>query len=162
MTRVFRSIWASLVWLVLLMFPIQFYLAGHGAFAFHLASATGREDAWGAHALFGSLIGLLILLALLCGLAANLPRRLLGLTGLFFLLMLVQTFLAGLGDDASTRWIAALHPANGLILTGVGLLLAVRARPYLPISRLARAGESDTEPQLLRSGADDRLSGVSS
>lgn len=134
--RICRSIWASLVWLVVLAIPVQFYLAGQGAFAFHDAAASGREDVWAAHAAVGSLIGIAALLALLVAAAAKLPRRLLGITGLLFVLIVVQVVLAGFGDDASTRWIADLHPVNALVLAGVALLLAVRARPYLPISRL--------------------------
>jgi hypothetical protein len=133
MTRIFRSIWAMLTWLIVLMIPIQFYLAGRGAFAFHQAAASARSSAWDAHALFGTLIGLVALLALLTGLAARLPRRLLGLSALLFVLMLVQMVLAGFGDSASTRWLAAVHPVNALILTGVAVLLAVRARVYLPV-----------------------------
>lgn len=132
MTRVLQSIWALLTWLVVLMIPVQFYLAGQGAFAFHDAAAAARDDAWGAHALFGTLIGVVVLLALLFGLAARLPRRLLGLTGLLFVLMLVQMVLAGFGDSSSTRWLAAVHPVNALILTGVAIMLVIRSRAYLP------------------------------
>jgi hypothetical protein len=132
MARIFRPVWAILTWLVILMIPVQFYLAGHGAFAFHDAAASAREDAWGAHALVGTLIGVAVLLALLAGFAARLPRRLLGLTGLLVVLMLVQMVLAGFGDSASTRWLAAVHPVNALILTGVAIMLVIRARAYLP------------------------------
>jgi cell division protein FtsW (lipid II flippase) len=136
MTRIFRPTWATLIWLALILIPVQFYLAGHGAFEFHNASSAAREDAWGAHAAVGTLIGLFVLLALLAAFAARLPRRLLTMTGVLFVLMLVQMVLAGFGDSSSTRWFAALHPVNALILTGVTIMLAVRARPFLPIARL--------------------------
>jgi hypothetical protein len=145
MTRAFRSIWALLTWLVVIMIPVQFYLAGQGAFAFHDAAASAREDAWGAHAIFGTLIGLAVLLALLSGLAARLPRRLLGLTGLLFVLMLVQMVLAGFGDSSSTRWLAAVHPVNALILTGVAIMLVIRSRAYLPRA-LGGTAPSDQVP----------------
>jgi hypothetical protein len=144
MTRVFRPIWAVLIWLVVLMIPVQFYLAGRGAFAFHQAAASARDDAWAAHAIFGTLMGLVVLLALLAGLAARLPRRLLGLTGVLFVLMLVQMVLAGFGDDSSTRWLAAAHPANALLLTGVAVMLAARSRVYLPRFLGGRAGFEGT------------------
>jgi cell division protein FtsW (lipid II flippase) len=146
MTRIFRPVWAILTWLVVLMIPVQFYLAGRGAFAFHQAAASAREDAWAAHAIFGTLIGLVVLLALLTGLAARLPRRVLGLTGLLFVLMLVQMVLAGFGDNASTRWLAAAHPMNALFLTGTAIALVVRSRTYLPGFLGGRDHERQTRP----------------
>jgi Family of unknown function (DUF6220) len=165
MIKVFRAIWAGLIWLIVLLIPIQFYLAGRGAFAFRLGSATGREDAWTAHAIFGSLIGVVVLLAMVSGAVAKLPRSLLGMTALLFVLMLIQVTLAGFGDDASARWIAALHPVNGLILGVVALSLAVRARAYLPLRRLPAAGANaigTEEVEQPGAGADTRLRGVSS
>lgn len=132
MTGVLRSIWAVLIWLFLVMIPVQFYLAGHGAFEFHNASSTGREDAWAAHAAFGSIMALVTLLALVFALAGRLPRQILIFSGLLFVFMIIQLILAGFGDSSSTRWIAALHPVNALIVTGLGIMLAMRARPFLP------------------------------
>jgi hypothetical protein len=132
MTEVLRSIWAVLIWLFLVMIPIQFYLAGHGAFEFHTHSLTGREDAWGPHAAFGTIMALVTLLALVFALAGRLPRRILMFSGALFVFMIIQLILAGFGDSSSTRWIAALHPVNALIVTGLGIMLAMRARPFLP------------------------------
>jgi hypothetical protein len=145
MTRIFRPTWAILTWLVVLMIPVQFYLAGQGAFAFHEATASSRDDAWAAHAAFGSLIGLVVILVLLTGLAARLPRRLLGMTGLLFVLMLVQVALAGFGDSASTRWLASVHPVNALLVTGVAVSLAIRGRAYLPRALGGKAAEPETQ-----------------
>jgi uncharacterized membrane protein len=98
--------------------------------------------------MFGTLMGLVVLLGLLAGLAARLPRRLLGLTGLLFVLMLIQMVLAGVGDSESMRWLAAAHPVNALLLTGVAIALAIRSRVYLPgslgRSDSAREAESRT------------------
>lgn len=134
MTRVFRSIWSVLAWLFLIGIPVQFYLAGHGAFSYHLTAASGRADAWNAHAAFGTLLALISLLVLLTAFAARLPGLLLRLSGALFFFMIVQLLLAGFGDSGSTRWIAALHPVNGLIVTGLGIMLAIRARAYLPVA----------------------------
>lgn len=153
MTRIVRPVWAILTWLVVLMIPVQFYLAGRGAFAFHQVAASSREDMWAAHAIFGTLIGLVVLLALLTGLAARLPRRWLGLTALLFVLMLVQMVLAGFGDSPSTRWVAAVHPVNALILTGTAVTLAIRSRVYLPGFLGGRARNQETAPVTERTGS---------
>jgi Family of unknown function (DUF6220) len=132
MTGVLRSIWAVLIWLFLVMIPIQFYLAGRGAFEYHNRALAGREDIWSAHDGFGSIMGLVVLLALITALAGRLPRQLLIFTGLLFVFMIVQVLLPAFGDNSSTRGIAALHPVNALIVTGLGIMLAMRARPFLP------------------------------
>jgi Family of unknown function (DUF6220) len=133
MTRVLRFIWALLVWLFLLLIPVQFYLAGHGAFEYQSTSASARSDAWGAHTGLGDLMLLISLIALLVALAGRLPRRTLISSGLLFVFMVIQFLLAlSFGDNTSTRWIAALHPVNGLIVTGLIIMLAMRARQYLP------------------------------
>src|SRR3954453_23296856 len=110
MTRVARSIWAVLIWLFLVLIPIQFYLAGRGAFELDEKLKSTREDAWAAHAAVGDIIGLVVLLALIAALGGRLPRNLLWHMGALFVLMVIQAFLPGLGDASSTRWIAALHP----------------------------------------------------
>lgn len=46
-TRVMRSAWSILVWLVLVMLPIQFFLAGYAAFRFKEGSATTHDNDWG-------------------------------------------------------------------------------------------------------------------
>jgi cell division protein FtsW (lipid II flippase) len=142
------------MWLVVLMIPVQFYLAGRGAFAFHEAASSSREDAWAAHAIVGTIIGLVVLLGLIAAFAARLPRRWLGLTGLLFVLMIVQMALAGFGDDSSTRWLAAVHPVNALLLTGLAVVLAIRARVYLPRALGGTAPESE---ELARASAGDAV-----
>ena len=47
--------------------------------------------------------------------------------------MVIQFLLPNLNDSASTRWIAALHGVNALVVTGLAIMLAMRSRPYLPI-----------------------------
>jgi hypothetical protein len=147
-TRGARSVWAVLVWLVLFILPVQFYLAGFGAFGFHDTTKTAREDAWGPHAIVGTLIGLLVLLILVSALSGRLPRPTLMLVGGLFVAMLVQMILPGFGDSSSTRFIAALHPANALLITGLTMALAIRARRYLPIKRFRTDDDAPAEVSL--------------
>jgi hypothetical protein len=128
-----RSAWAILVWLVLVMLPIQFYLAGYGAFSFTHGTSNQYNDHWGAHALFGTIIGLVILLSLIAGLLSRLPRQLTGMTVGLFVLFIIQFVLGAVGDSASL--ISALHPVNALLITGLTMSLALRARAYLPFAR---------------------------
>jgi hypothetical protein len=144
MARVLRSIWASLIWLFVILIPIQFYLAGHGAMegghSTDQASKTPpvltvMPNAWDPHMAVGTIMSLIALLILIVGIAAQLPRRLLGFTAVFFVFMLIQFILPFFNDSASTRPIAALHVLNALIVTGIAIGLGIRARPYLPIAR---------------------------
>jgi hypothetical protein len=136
-----------LAWLFVILIPIQFYLAGHGAFEYHNTAAKARTDAWGAHAGVGDLMLLISLLALLVALAGRLPRRLLIFAGALFVFMVIQLLLAvAFGDNTSTRWIAALHPVNALIVTGLGGMLAVRARQYLPFGPWREAPTAAASP----------------
>jgi hypothetical protein len=141
-TRGARSAWAILVWLVLVMLPIQFYLAGYGAFSFTHGTTTAHDNDWGAHAAFGTIIGLVILLTLIAGLASRLPRQLTGMTVGLFVLFIVQFALGVVGDSASL--LAALHPVNALLITGLTMSLALRARAYLPFDRFRSGAEIDT------------------
>lgn len=133
LTRGARSVWSILVWLVLVMLPIQFYLAGYGAFSFSHGTTTTHDSDWNAHAAFGSIIGLVVILVLISGLLSRLPRQLMGMTVGLFVLMIVQILLAAAGDSAPV--LAALHPVNALLITGLTMSLALRARAYLPFGR---------------------------
>jgi mannose/fructose/N-acetylgalactosamine-specific phosphotransferase system component IID len=136
-----RSVWSTLVWLVLVMLPVQFFLAGYGAFAFKHGTTTTRDNDWTAHAAFGSIIGLVVILVLISGLLSRLPRQQTGMTVGLFVLMIVQIVLAGIGDSVS--WIGALHPVNALLITGLTMSLAIRAREYLPFGRSQAASARD-------------------
>src|SRR5207248_4631729 len=106
------SIWAVLILIFVVMIPIQFYLAGHGAMEGAHAADKGigvMKTAWDPHSAFGSLMALVSLLILVAGLAARLARRLLILTIALFVFMIIQLVLPGFNDSVSTRWISALH-----------------------------------------------------
>ena len=133
LTKGGRNVWSTLVWVVLVMLPIQFYLAGYGAFSFTHGTTTTRNNDWGAHTLFGLLIGLVVILVLISGLLSRLPRQLTGMTVALFVLMVVQVLLGAVGDSAAV--LAALHPVIALLITGLTMSLALRSRRYLPFDR---------------------------
>src|SRR5437588_5052236 len=90
--------------------------------------------AWDPHVLLGTLLALIAILILLTSFGAGLPRELRIMTGGFFVAMLVQYILPFLNDSAGGRVIAAFHAVNALIVTGLAIGLAIRARPYLPVA----------------------------
>jgi hypothetical protein len=146
-TRALGYVWAVLIWLFIIMIPIQFYLAGHGAMEGAHAgdnSIVGMKSAWDPHIAFGTLMVLVSLLTLLVALAARLPRRLLGHAAALFVFMVIQFLLPNWYDSASTRWIAALHGVNALIVTWLAYMLARGTPPYLPIARFRRSAVEAT------------------
>jgi hypothetical protein len=153
--NVLRSIWASLIWIFIILIPVQFYLAGHGAMegahAADKASGTPpifpvMTTAWDPHVALGTIMSLIVVLSLLVALAARLPRNLLWFNFWFFIVMLIQYILPLFNDSAGTRPIAALHVVNALIVTGMAIGLGIRARPYIPIARFRTAsGVADSE-----------------
>jgi Family of unknown function (DUF6220) len=139
MTGALRATWAIVAWLFLILIPIQFYLAGHGAFDFHNATAAGRDSGWDPHRALGDIMVLISLIQLPIALAGRLPRGLLTRAIGLPVLMILQYFLASLGDSVSTRFIAALHPVNGLAILGLTIGMVIDGRQYLPIGRLRPA-----------------------
>ncbi|HZT96461.1 MAG TPA: DUF6220 domain-containing protein [Chloroflexota bacterium] len=138
MLRAFRVVWASLIWLFVIMVPIQFYLAGHGAMeGAHAADKkiTPMKTGWDPHIAFGTIMVLVALLVLLAALASRPTRRLLGMSAGLFVFMIIQFVLPFFNDSAGTRWIAALHGVNALIVTGLAIGLLIRTRPYWPFAK---------------------------
>lgn len=136
LTRGLRSTWVGVIYLILILIPVQFYLAGHGAFEFHNASAAGRDSGWDPHRTLGDILLLLSLLQLLLAIPTRLPRSLLVRAAGLFALMVVQYILAQLGDSVSTRFIAALHPVNALAITGIVIGMVIESRSLSPLARL--------------------------
>lgn len=152
MSRIAGSIWVILLWLFLLMIPVEFYLAGHGAMdgahAAHKA-VVGMKTAWDPHSFFGTLMLLLSLLTLLVALLARPPRRLLLFNAGLFVFMVIQFLLPLLNGSASTRWLAALHGVNALVVTGLAIMLTIRSFAYGPLAPARSAPDGD----LQRTGA---------
>jgi hypothetical protein len=146
MARVLRAIWAVLNWLFLILIPVQFYLAGHGAMeGAHSADhpKSVMTTAWDPHVAVGTIMLLVSLLIMLVAFGSQLDRRLLGMSIGLFVAMIVQFLLPLLNDSASTRWLAALHAVNALVVTGLAMGLAIRSRGFLPMSgQLAESSEA--------------------
>ncbi len=145
---ILRTVWAALIWLFVIMIPVQFYLAGHGAMeGAHAAdkAIAPMKTGWDPHMAFGTLMLLVSLLILLAALASRPPGRLLGMSIGLFGLMVIQLLLPGFNDAASTRWIAALHGVNALLLTGLAIGLLIRTRPYWPFGAAQAVASSGAQ-----------------
>jgi hypothetical protein len=121
MTAIAR--WAHLVsaWLFAAGVLLQGYLAGAA-----LAQLGGNGD-FELHVGIGySLMGLLALAVLLFAVVGRMPRAHVGWSGLLLILYIVQTALPLL--RSSSPAIAALHPANAMVMLVLAVVVAVAAR----------------------------------
>lgn len=117
MRRIVARIHFVLVWIVLSGLVIEVYLAGVGLFG---------ADSLDMHRMVGMSISLPMLLLLLLALVGRLGRRLIGLSTLLIALTVIQAMLPDLRTDAP--WVAALHPVNAFVLTGISVLVVREAR----------------------------------
>jgi hypothetical protein len=111
-------VWAA--WFFAAGVLVQGYLAGVA-----LGQLGGSGD-FGTHLAVGYALGLLVLAVLLLAIAGRFPRGQIGWSGLLVLLYVVQTSLPYL--RSSSPAIAALHPANAMVLLVLAAVIAVRAR----------------------------------
>ena len=122
---------AAYRWLIaafVLCVIVQFFLAGAGAFGQKLgANAPHLEDqkSWDPHRIFGLVVLIIAVLALLACLAWWSERIWLMATFLLALLTFVQIPLASAGEHH--RWVGALHPANGGLILLISGWLTYRA-----------------------------------
>ena len=93
---------------------VQVFLAGLGVFDDPSAFITHRD--------FGYTLSLLPIVMAVLALVGGLPRRFAGLSALLFVLFILQSVFVAMRD--STPAIAALHPLNGFLILGLGILLA--------------------------------------
>ena len=118
--------WAHLVsaWLFAAGVLLQGYLAGAA-----LAQLGGNGD-FATHVGIGySLMGLLALAVPVFALVGRMPRAHIGWSALLLVLYIVQTVLPVL--RSSSPAIAALHPANAMIMLVLAVVVAVAARRQL-------------------------------
>ena len=126
--------WIHLVaaWLFVGGVVLQAFLAGQGI------TQLGGTGNFEAHISFGyTAMGLLALAVLVAGLVGRVPRRQVGLSVGLLVLYIVQTSLPY--AKASTPVIAALHPANAMLLFALGIYIAVRARRLATREETARS-----------------------
>ena len=124
--------WAHLVtaWLYVAGVLLQGYLAGVA-----LAQLGGSGD-FATHVGIGySLMGLLALAVPVFAIIGRFPRSQIGWSGLLPVLYIVQTILPVL--RSSSPAVAALHPANAMIMLVVGVVVAVAARRYMTAAAAA-------------------------
>ncbi len=109
-----RAAFPWLAWLFVACLVVQVFLGGLGAF--------GSADGFAPHRAWAYTFGYLVLVNLVVSIVAGLPRRLVGLTALAFVLFVLQSLLVALHDTSVA--LAALHPLNGFVLLLVSLVVA--------------------------------------
>jgi hypothetical protein len=123
--------WAHLVaaWLFAAGVLLQGYLAGSAL------SQLGGSGDFATHSEVGyTLMGILAIAVLLLALVGRFSRAQVGWSGLLFVLYVVQTTLPSARTSAPA--IAALHPANAMVMLVLAVVVAVSARRQIG----ARAG----------------------
>lgn len=111
-----------MLWLFLLGVLAQFLLAGLSLF--------DSGTLWDTHIGVGYSVGYPLLLNVIFGLLARLPRSAWGRLGLVFGLYVIQVFLPGL--RTSLPLVAALHPINALLIFWVTVAALRHARQFAP------------------------------
>src|SRR3954451_15206857 len=111
-----------LCYVFLLGATVQFLLAGYGVFHAkpHGSEKLAESTAFDAHRVLGDVLQLVALLILI---AALVGRRRIRMTAIFFVLAILQGFLAGIGTDDAAA-VGALHPVNGLALIALAHIMA--------------------------------------
>jgi hypothetical protein len=125
--NIVRSVFRVLAWLFVVALIIQVYLAGLGVFQFRnfTFGEEGARSFFGLHIEFGWLLGLVSIFMLLLALLARYPRPVIGRTLGLFALMVVQSLILWIDQDAAL--IRALHPVNAIVLGWMAVSLATRA-----------------------------------
>jgi hypothetical protein len=121
MRKIARYIYVGVAWLELVSIFIPFFLAGMSLFV--------SRTYWSTHADFGWGSELPVLILIIVGLLAWIPRRLTAWLVAMTLLHIVHTTLPGLEDDLPIG--AAFHPVTALLLAWVAYSHARRATHLL-------------------------------
>jgi hypothetical protein len=128
MTTLGRWIHIGAAWLFAGGVLVQGYLAGQA-----LTQLGGSGDFEAHRAIGYSVMGLLALVVLVGAIIGRLPRGHVGLSVLLFVLYIVQTALPN--ARTSTPAIAALHPANAMVLLILAVAIGWRARKIAKVDR---------------------------
>lgn len=122
--------WTQYLYLVLAsLILLGIFLQGFLIGAFLFGGAT-----WGrnGHAIMGLVLLALSLLLALVGLFAQVPGRMKVWGLLLFVLMVIQMVLGSIGGNIPL--LAALHPANAMILFGLNLFLILQIRQVMRVN----------------------------
>jgi glucan phosphoethanolaminetransferase (alkaline phosphatase superfamily) len=111
-SSVARSIHLVVVWLFVACCIVQVFLAGLGVFD----TPTQFE----VHRNFGYTFGLLVFVILVAAILGGLGRRQIALAALLVVLFIMQSVFVAFRESAPA--IAALHPVNGFLITGVAIV----------------------------------------
>ncbi len=117
-----QTLYLVIASLILLGILLQGFLIGTYLFG---GAIWGQE----AHSFTGLVILILSLLLALVGLMAHIPGSMKILGFLLFALVIIQMILPSFGG--SVPLLAALHPANAMILFGLNLFLIFRIRQVM-------------------------------
>jgi len=119
--------WAQTLYLVLASLTlVGIFLQGFLIGAFLFGGAIWGRD---AHSIVGLALLVLSLLLALVGLLAQVPGRMKVWGFLLFVLMIIQFILPS--TSGSIPLLAALHPANAMLLFGLSLFLIMRIRQLM-------------------------------
>lgn len=116
-----RTIHSGLAHLFGVLIPIQFFLAGYGAFA-TVHNKKFDDNNFGPHGGLGTLMVLISLIILLIALAMRPDPRVRNLSALLFGVMVVQMIL-GVSGAGTSEWLGALHAVNALVVIAVTFML---------------------------------------
>jgi hypothetical protein len=128
---VFRKAYSVFGALLMLQFFLQLYFIAGAIFTIVNANDNAKDvyaafknaDGFaGLHALNGYLVGINILILLGLAFGSRFPRRTIVLTGVLFVLLLVQIVLARVGLPA----LSALHGINAVVMIALGGFLTGR------------------------------------
>jgi hypothetical protein len=128
---IFRKAYSAFGALLMLQFFLQLYFIAGAIFTIVNANDNAKDvyaafknaDGFaGLHALNGYLVGINILILLGLAFGSRFPRRTIILTGVLFVLLLVQIVLARVGVPA----LAGLHGINAIVMIGLGGFLTGR------------------------------------
>jgi hypothetical protein len=118
-----RRVHLAMAWLFVAAVLYQVYLAGRAIFV--------SDRYWEDHVAWGwTGLPLTALLVLVSAVAAGLPRSGIGWAALPLLGALVQWILASFSYSGQPE-VAALHPVTALIVFGIGVVVALRARRFI-------------------------------
>jgi hypothetical protein len=142
---IFRKAYSVFGALLMLQFFAQLYFIAAALFtivnandnAKDVYSAFKNADSFaGLHAINGDLVGLTILILVGLSFGARFPWRTTILTGVLFVLFVIQLLLAHTGIPA----LSGLHGLNALVMVGLGGFLTGRNWAFRPGAEAATAG----------------------